>query len=75
MRVKLLNLTTTKLTTKIMAVPNYMLHTQQHYTDAQEVHVVDRNENDETIACSPMEISKSASMWAARSTRFSPEWR
>ncbi len=70
MQIKLLN-----LITKIMAVPNYIFHTQQHYTDAQEVHVVDQSENDEIIAYSPMEISKSASMWAARSTRFSPEWR
>jgi hypothetical protein len=73
-RYKLLN----PIPKKIMAAPNYILQTQQHYTDSEAVHVIDSSdqiEGEETIAYSPAEISKSASIWAERSTRFSPEWR
>jgi hypothetical protein len=60
-----------------MAAPNYILQTQQHYTDLETVHIIDPSdqiESEEAIAYSPAEVSKSASIWAERSTRFSPEW-
>lgn len=60
-----------------MAAPNYIFQTQQSYTDLETVRVIDPSdqiEGEETIFDSPIEVSKSASLWATRSTRFSPDW-
>jgi hypothetical protein len=68
----------TPIPSKVMAAPHYILQTQQHYTTLETLPVIDpsdRIEDQETIAYYSREVSKSASIWAERSTRFSPEWR
>jgi hypothetical protein len=62
-----------------MANINYLLHHQSPVENAANTPTAGNNfaeaiDHNAELNISPVEISQSANIWAARSSRFSPDW-